>query len=68
MGVTQIRQSTLDCPGFPSGDRIMRIWMDPAERMIIAYENNRLAVMFPQGRIPPQIAVLIPAKEMEQKP
>jgi hypothetical protein len=52
----------------PSSDRIMRIWLDPAERIVIAYENNRMAILFPAGRIPSHIATMIPAKEMEQQP
>jgi hypothetical protein len=31
----------------------------------MAYDKHFLAVMFPQGRIPRDIMVLIPAKELE---
>ena len=52
----------------PSSDAIRRIWLDPAGRIVIAYENNRLAIMFPGGRIPTLIATMIPANEMDRQP
>lgn len=51
----------------PNSD-IVRIWLDPAGRIAIAYEGNRLAILFPGGRIPRHIALLIPANEMDQNP
>ena len=51
----------------PNSD-IRRIWLDPAGRIIIAYEGNRLAILFPSGRIPSQIATLILAGDDEKKP
>ena len=52
----------------PTSDRIKRIWLDPADRIIIAYEGNRLAILFPQGRIPTEIANMIPVNETDQQP
>ncbi|MEO6435688.1 MAG: hypothetical protein ABIP55_07985, partial [Tepidisphaeraceae bacterium] len=48
----------------PTSDAIARIWLDPAGRIVIAFEKNKLAVMFPTGRIPRDILTLIPAKEL----
>jgi hypothetical protein len=42
-----------------------RIWMDPFDRIVIAYEDKRLAILFPQGFIPTAIANLMPASELE---
>jgi hypothetical protein len=43
----------------PSSENIRRIWLDPAGRIIIAYEDNDLAILFPTGRIPPEISKLM---------
>lgn len=42
-----------------------RIWVDPFDRIIIAHEGTKLAILFPQGYIPPAIANLMPASELE---
>lgn len=42
-----------------------RIWLDPAGRIIIAYNKNTLAVCFPTGRIPPDLAMKMTAKDLE---
>ena len=42
------------------------IWLDPAGRIIVAYENT-LAIMFPAGRIPSEIATLIPAEQLRDQ-
>ncbi len=47
----------------PAAD-IARIWMDGANRICVAYDGNKLAVMFPEGHIPPHIATMIPANEL----
>ena len=52
----------------PSSDAIRRIWLDPAGRIVIAYEANRLAILFPTGRIPRVIETMIPANEMDDQP
>lgn len=43
----------------PFTEEPQRIWCDPAGRLIIAYQDNKLGVMFPEGRMPPEIAKLI---------
>lgn len=40
-----------------------RVWMDPAGRIVIAYEGSKLAVMFPGGRIPQLIREMMPPEE-----
>jgi hypothetical protein len=50
---------TRDIPNTP---RPQRIWLDPAGRIIIAHGGNRLAVLFPEGRIPREIALLMPER------
>jgi hypothetical protein len=47
----------------PKPDHLQRIWLDPAGRIIIAYEKHKLAILFPEGIIPRDIADLIPAKQ-----
>jgi hypothetical protein len=49
----------------PNVDAPTRIWLDPAGRIIMAYEKTRLAILFPVGRIPQPIQLLITAKELE---
>jgi len=48
----------------PSSDDVRRIWLDDAGRIVIAYDGDKLAICFPDGRIPRQIMNLIPAKEL----
>ncbi|HTL28941.1 MAG TPA: hypothetical protein VL282_06970 [Tepidisphaeraceae bacterium] len=43
----------------PSSENINRIWLDPAGRIIIAYDGTNLAILFPAGRIPPEISKLM---------
>jgi hypothetical protein len=50
----------------PNIDNPTRIWVDPANRIIMTYDTH-MAIMFPEGRIPPQIARLIPASELEDQ-
>jgi hypothetical protein len=47
--------------GIPAGSDIRRIWLDPAGRIVVAYEGMRLAILFPDARVPREIALLIPA-------
>jgi len=46
----------------PSVDEPTRIWLDPAGRIIIAYEK-RLAILFPSGFIPPRLKDLMVTPE-----
>jgi hypothetical protein len=48
----------------PDSPLIKRIWLDGANRICIAYDGNKLAICFPEGRIPPHIAMMIPANEL----
>jgi hypothetical protein len=48
----------------PSSDAVARVWLDPAGRIIMAYEA-RLAIMFPAGYIPRAIGQLMPPAEAE---
>lgn len=49
----------------PNSDKIQRIWLDPAGRIVMMYEKNKLAILFPTGRVPKDIALMIPAKELQ---
>jgi hypothetical protein len=40
----------------PQFETPKRIWLDPAGRISIAYSEHRLAILFPTGQIPPEIA------------
>jgi hypothetical protein len=40
----------------PTDPAPLRIWLDPADRICVAYGTNRVTVFFPIGRIPPDIA------------
>jgi hypothetical protein len=40
----------------PHFGSIKRIWLDPAGRIAVAYDESRLAILFPTGQIPPEIA------------
>ena len=48
----------------PSAEAYTRVWLDPAGRIVVAYEN-RLAILFPGGFIPPEVASLIPGGEAD---
>jgi hypothetical protein len=48
----------------PNADDVTRMWVDPSERLIMAY-GSKLAIMFPRGYIPPAIASKIPPAQME---
>ncbi len=49
--------------GIPNSVDVMRIWCDPSGRIIMAYEGNRLAVLFPLGYIPTSIDKLMTRKD-----
>ena len=40
----------------PPFREIRRVWLDPAGRIAVAYEQWRLAIIFPSGQIAPEIA------------
>jgi hypothetical protein len=45
--------------GVPSDPKPLRIWLDPADRICIAHDQNRITVLFPTGRISPAIAQMM---------
>jgi len=47
----------------PNTDEPTRIWLDPAARLVIAHGGNKLAVLFPEGRVPPAIAKMMPVTD-----
>ena len=49
--------------GVPLTDEPARIWLDPAGRIVMAYGQNKLAIMFPEGRVPPSNAKMMPAEQ-----
>lgn len=48
----------------PSVDEVTRLWVDPAGRIIMAY-GNKLAIMFPAGYIPTEIARKMPKGQVD---
>jgi len=50
----------------PDIDHPTRMWLDPAGRLIMTYDTH-LAIMFPEGHIPPALARLISAAELEDQ-
>ena len=40
-----------------------RIWMDPAERILIVAGTGQLSILFPSGRVPAKIQTLMPAQD-----
>jgi hypothetical protein len=50
----------------PSVEHPIRIWVDPAGRIIMLAEPDHLLVTFPTGRIPTNIAELMPAAELKE--
>jgi hypothetical protein len=50
----------------PNVDSPNRLWVDPAGRIIFAYENNILAICFPDGRVPTDIVKILPARELKE--
>lgn len=49
----------------PNIDSPTRLWLDPAGRIVMAYDGNRLTIMFPSGRIPPAIAQRMLASDLK---
>lgn len=48
----------------PNADRPDRIWLDPAGRIVIATDGSALAVCYPGGRIPPEMAKKMTAADL----
>jgi hypothetical protein len=51
--------------GVPTVTDPVRIWLDPAGRIVMIYED-RMAVLFPQGYIPPRIQDLMEPEDLEK--
>src|SRR5262249_25155304 len=47
----------------PNAQNLQRVWLDPAGRIVIAYEGSKLAILFPSGRVPPAISEMMPASD-----
>jgi hypothetical protein len=47
----------------PTDPNPLRIWLDPADRICIAHEQNHITIFFPLGRIPPAISSIMPVEE-----
>jgi hypothetical protein len=50
----------------PSAEHPTRIWLDPFGRICIAYDENKLALLFPRGYIPAEIVNLMTAEDQRQ--
>ena len=48
----------------PSNPKLTRVWLDPANRIIMAH-GSQLVILFPDGYIPPPIAQMMPAEQLE---
>ena len=51
--------------GMPRTVTPTRLWADPAGRLCLTWEGNGLAIMFPNGRIPPAILDLMPQDQVK---
>jgi hypothetical protein len=49
----------------PAADAFTRVWLDPAGRIVVAHDN-RLAILFPGGFIPPSIVNLIGDADLDE--
>jgi hypothetical protein len=45
---------------------IRRAWLDPASRVDVSYGDNQLAIIFPNGRVDPQIADQILPRDLKR--
>lgn len=50
----------------PNSAHLTRVWLDPFGRICIAYEGTKLALLFPQGYIPPETAQLLTAEQLKE--
>ncbi len=51
----------------PNHREIIRMWLDPAGRLILLANEHELAICFPEGRIPRPIANLMPAAAADEQ-
>ena len=42
-----------------------RVWIDPANRLVFAYEEDKLSIFFPTGVVPQAIAEKMPAGDRD---
>ncbi|MGH7213368.1 MAG: hypothetical protein ACREIT_01105 [Tepidisphaeraceae bacterium] len=49
----------------PSIDAYERIWLDPAGRIVMAWDGNKLAILFPTGQVHRKIKEKMPLEEEE---
>ena len=45
---------------------IDRIWLDPAGRLVMSVSGKTLAILFPTGRVPPEIQQMMPPEKPDQ--
>lgn len=50
----------------PNVDRPTRMWVDPKGRLVIAFEGRKLAIAFPDGKVPQDIAKIMTAKDLSE--
>jgi hypothetical protein len=51
----------------PYTESITRVWVDPAGRLVVVFNENELAMMFPQQTIPQAIRNLMPADQLREE-
>jgi hypothetical protein len=58
---------THNIPNVDGGNTwIDRIWLDPAGRLVMSCSGKTLAIMFPSGRVPPEIQQMMPPEKEDQ--
>ena len=50
--------------GIPAPEHLQRVWLDPAGRIDVAYDHTRLAILFPTGQVPPDLAKWVPPADL----
>jgi len=50
----------------PAWQSIRRVWLDPAGRIAVAYDQSHLAIIFPSGQVPGEIADQILPKNVRR--
>jgi hypothetical protein len=50
----------------PAAEHPRRIWLDPAGRIDIVYDDDGLSILFPSGHIPDDIERMMPASASEE--
>lgn len=51
----------------PAPASYQRIWLDPAGRIDMAFDENHLAIFFPDGQIPAAIEVKMPQQQLDEQ-